>query len=187
MKKYRDPNREIIRDYPWDRNSVTFKELTDVRPFMGVLVSANGLIFRTDGTLIRPLPIYRTRKDGSKVLSSHSVDFTIDGERINRGYQRFVYSAFHPDFDIDRTDMVITSTSENPFDIRVKYLKAITRKEHNERLRKLNRKFPEEQRKMIAETFRRVEGAITKEDFAKQLGTTAETLNNILEEYPHVQ
>ena len=187
MKKYRNPNREIIKDYPWDRNSVTFKELADVKPFMGVLVSANGLVFKTDGTLVKPLPVYRTRKDGSKVLATYSIDFTINGERVNRGYQRFVYAAFHPEFDIDSTNTVITSTSENPFDIRLKNLTVISRKEHQERLKKLNRKFPEEQRKLIAETYRRVEGAITKEDFSRQLGTTAETRNKILEEYPYVK
>lgn len=161
--------------------------MADTVRYQGVLVSANGLVFRPDGSLIKPIPLYRKKSDGTKQISTLLIEYVVDGIKQKRSYQRFVYAAFNPDFDIERTDLVVTSTSDNKFEIRVKYLTHMTRREMNKAVGQGNLKFQPEDREKIAQTFRNVEGIITKKDFAKEIGTTVVTLNKILEEYPHVK
>lgn len=175
----------MIEEYPWDKSRVVYKELSDKRRFMGVYVTASGHVFKPDGTQIPPKPIFRTLKDGSKTISSVNIEYMYNGERVCRGYQRFVYAAFNEDFDINDTSKVVVSTTGNQFEIRVKYLEAISRREHHKRVADKNRKFNEEERKKIAETFWRVEGKISKRQVAEELDISEHTLNKILEEYPN--
>lgn len=171
-------------DYPWDRESTTYKDLESRVKFKGLIVTASGLVFRKDGKQVKPKYIFSTLKDGTRKIKSVNIEFSMKGTKYYKSYQRFVYAAWHEEFNMDDSSLVVVSKSENRFEFRPSHLEVKTRAEHLENLRKQNMKYTDEERSIIAEKYYEVRGDMIQTEFIKIFDISIPTLLEILKEYP---
>lgn len=171
-------------DYPWDRDSLTYKELENRVKYMGLYVTESGYVFRKDGKQVKPKYVFKTLEDGTKRIQTVNIGFSHKGQRHYKSYQRFVYAAWNPDFDIDDKSLIVVSETPNRFEFNPNKLKVITRAEHLENLRVANMKYTDEEREIIAKEYYKVKGRITQEEYANTFEISQVTLLEILKEYP---
>lgn len=171
-------------DYPWDRDSTTYKELENRVKFEGLIVTESGLVFRRDGKQVKPKYVFNTLEDGTRKIKSVNIEFTMKGTRYYKSYQRFVYAAWNKEFNMDDNSLIVISKSKNRFEFRPSHLEVITRAEHLERLRKANMKYTDEERSIIAKKYYEMKEDMIQVDFAKLFDISVPTLIEMLKEYP---
>lgn len=138
---------------------------------MGFTVTRSGYVFKDTGWQLRKnFKIINGRIDRMYIRFFH------EGKDRQIGYQRFIYKAWHPEFDWDNKDLVVVSTSQNRFDTHVDRLTVITRKELLDRNAKLTTKITEEEMPQVIDTWEQLKGYMTFKQFAEELDISPEHL-----------
>lgn len=172
-----------IEDYPLDKDSSVYDDLSIYKEFQGLLVTKGGLVFRRDGTQVKPNYVMKTLEDGTKKLNLITIKYTYQKETKTKSYQRFVYAAWNEDFDMDDSNIVVVSKTENRFEFRPEFLTHITRAEHLKNISEMNRLYTDEERKEIIERYMEIQDVITVERFCEALEMSPPTFYEMRREY----
>lgn len=156
-----------------DTRPAYMKELMKDTSFMGYRVTESGVVFNRFGKLIKP-KFYMKGKRIDYVY----IDVTYNGIKRRISYHRFIYMAWHPDFEDIPTNVIVPIGRR--FDYGVKNLKCISQQEHLQALAKNQIHFSAKDWELIRETYKEVSDMVSQKDFAKRLGITPQTLRKYL-------
>lgn len=161
--------------------------MQDYRWFMGHLVTASGMVIGPHGVKnTKIMKVRRTLPDGTKqitgAIDKHELAIEFDGKMTYRSYGRFIYAAFHDDFDINDMNLVVVSTTDFRFEKNPYKYEVLTREEFFERKGIEGRSYKEDERQIIYETYEQIKGSMPVAVFAERLGVSSSYINLLIRE-----
>lgn len=141
--------------------------------FMGYEVTASGVVFNSQGRIIKPKFYFK-----GKSIDYVYIDVTYNGTKRRISYHRFVYMAWNKDF-VDDPNFVITTIGRR-FDYSIDNLKCITRAEHLRDLASAKQALSASEAEEVRATYEQVKDFMTVAALARRLGMTPRTLSRYL-------
>lgn len=161
-------------EYPWNKDSKEYKDFTDTRSYDGIKVNRMGHVIGKSGRVLK-----------ATITEDNAISVSYRDEESNlkcRSYQRLVYKAWNPDFDIENQDLVVVSKDRNPFDRDPFALEVITREQHMEELKDRRTIYKSDSRLLVRQLWEDVKDHWTMKKFAEELGMNYKTVFRIITE-----